>query len=57
MMTDKVKLAEYTASRFDDLIESFGVETEEEWDQLLSQHSESFEAQIEAEFEEMEMDA
>ena len=56
-MTDKVKLAEYSASRFDDLIESFGVETEEEWDRLLSEHAESFETQIEAEFEEMEMDA
>ena len=56
-MTDKVKLVEYSASRFDDLIESFGVETEEEWDRLLSDHAESFETQIEAEFEQMEMDA
>ena len=56
-MTDKVKLAEYTAIRFDDLIETFGIDTEEEWDQLLSQHSESFESQIKSEFEEMELDA
>ena len=56
-MTYEVKLVEYTANRLDDLIEILDIKSEEEWDQLLSDHSQRIELQFEAEFEEMEMDA
>ena len=55
-MNIEVKLAEYTANRLDDLIETLSINSEEEWDNLLMNHSRRIEIQIEAEFEKMEMD-
>ena len=54
-MNIEVKLV-YIADRLLDSIESFGIETEEEWDRWMEARSESFEAQIESEIKEMEMD-